>query len=740
MSISLLLFTFLSGLSVFTADSLESAFTVSGKIYDSENNEPVSFAYIHLEELNRTAISDIEGLFDLTNVPAGNYTLSIHRIGYKTQKREVKVTENVTLIIQLTASILSSETIEVIAFDNTLAGSNIGHVSKSVSGSTLRRELGTTLSNTLSNLPGFDQRALGNTTTRPIIRGLGDERILVLQDGLSTGDVSDQSPDHSVSVDPIASSEIEIAKGATALEYGANAVGGVINVVNNLISTTLPGSITGSATLGTESVNTSASGAVNLSLPLKNFVLNAHLNGRIGGDTQTPAGSIKNTNFATTNNSIGISYVQEWGYFGGSFGTYISNYGIPPDPRGHPDGVNIEMQKFNYALKGEYIFLDSFLKTIEADFSINNYFHAEYETPTSIGTEFGLVTSVLQVDANHGELFFFENGKFGVVGSTEDYAVFGASTPNANSYNLGAYLIENFSLNAFNLEAGLRYDYVLNKPVEDDPDSDIGFIQAKDYHALSSSLNAWYELGKGFSIGTVLLHSFRAPSLEELYSEGPHLAVFTYEIGNPELKPERSLAKEFFSQWQGSTSTFRLALFHNDFSNYLYPQNTGERTTRFPDLNNYQFTGTEALFYGLEVIGETKITNRWVFNASASFTIAEQDTTSPSGEKGVQPLPLIPPLKGNISLKYAKGGFEAGSRIKLAAKQTRTGDFETQTDGYVLTDLFSQYRFSSKKLLHTFSFGINNLFDVRYRNHLSLIKELHLEPGRNISILYRVYF
>ncbi len=740
MTSALLVAILLTSLLGTPVDSLENAHTITGNISDSETGIAVSFSYIHLEELNRTTTSNREGYFELRNIPSGDYTLSIHRIGYKTQKREVELLNTISLDISLTPTILSTETIEIIASNNELTGSNIEHVSQTLSGTSLRRDLGSTLANTLGNLPGIDQRSLSNTPTRPVIRGLGDERVIILEDGLSTGDVSDQSPDHSVSVDPIASAEIEIAKGAAALQYGANAIGGIVNVVNNLISTTRPNSITGSATLGGESVNTSGSGAVNLSLPFNNFVLNTHLNGRIGGNTNTPDGTIDNTEFATTNSSIGLSYVQDWGYIGVSFGTYLSNYGIPPDPRGHPDGVDLEMEKFNYAIKGEYLFRDSFLKTIEADFSLNNYFHAEFETPTSIGTEFGLVTAVAQVNFNHGSLGILKNGKFGLAAETEDYSVFGASTPDANSYRLGAYVIENMQFDALNIEAGLRYDYVLNKPVEEDPDSDIGFIKAKDYHAISSSVNAWYELGKGFSIGTVLLHSFRAPSLEELYSEGPHLAVFTFEIGNPNLEPERGLAKEIFTRWQGDASTFQLALFHNGFSNFIYAENTGMQNPRFPGLDNYQFTGTEARLYGFEVAGESKITNSLVAEASASLTIGEQDTTSVLGETGVQPLPLIPPLKANLSLKYVKGGFEVGSRVILASKQDRTGAFEDETDGYVLTNLFSQYRFSSNKLLHTFSFGITNLFDVEYRNHLSLIKDLHFEPGRNFTLLYRVYF
>ncbi|GAB5408633.1 MAG: TonB-dependent receptor [Balneolaceae bacterium] len=735
------LFSFLLGSFLGTpSDSLEESFIISGFISEKDNNEPIPFAYVHLEELNRTTTSNIDGLFELNNIPAGKYTVSIHRIGFKTQKRKVDLAENIYVSIKLTPSILTSETIEIVGFDNILTGSNIAHTSESISGSTLRRDLGSTLANTLVNLPGFDQRSLGNTTSRPVIRGLGDERVIILQDGLSTGDVSDQSADHAVSVDPIVSSEIQIAKGAAALEFGANAVGGIINVVNNLISSSQPNSMNGSATFGANSVNRSASSAVNLSLPFKNLVFNSNLNGKIGDDTNTPNGKIENTQFKTTNSALGISYIRNWGYIGGSFGTYLSNYGIPPDPNGHPNGVDIEMKKFNYVLKGEYLLSNSLFKTIESDFSINNYNHKEFETTSSIGTEFGLVTSTAQISSNHGSIGFFDTGKIGIWGEIEDYAVRGASTPDANSYKFGTFLIEEIDFETFRLEAGIRYDYVLNKPKEDNPTSAIGNIRARDFHALSSSLNVLYDLGEGFSLGTVLLHSFRAPSLEELYSEGPHLASFSFEIGNPELKPERSLAKEIFIKWQGKVSAARFALYHNDFSNFNYAKNTGEKNNRFPTLENFQFVGTEAQLYGFEIAGETQISKRFVVDASASLTIGKQDTTSQSGISGTQPLPQIPPFKLNTAIKYVNKGFETGVRLTYAASQTRLGEFETVTDSYSLLNTFLQYRFDTKKLLHTFSLNVNNLLDEEYQNHLSRIKDLRPEPGRNISLLYRVYF
>lgn len=743
----ILILFFLGALSLnLSAAPGEDGFSVKGTITDAETKEPVSFSYIHLEEINRTVVADPDGKYEIRNVPNGTYTLTVHRIGYLTQSRQITVNGKDFLIdIALKPTVLSSQSVEVVGQSGSLEGSGIEDASRKVLGSDLRRNLGSTLAATLSNLPGFSERKMGSAPGRPVIRGLGDERVLILQDGMRSGDVSDQSADHAVTVDPISAQEVQVARGPAALEYGANAIGGVINVVRNQIETSVPRRVTGSLTMNGETVNTGFSGALDATVPYNDLALSLELNGRTALNTTTPDGELANTYFNSTNSAAGLSWVKNWGYIGGAFSTYFSNYGIPPDPDGHPNGVDIEMQKFQYDLKSEVVVNKDFIRIIEGDLSLKNYTHREIESNGSLGTEFGLVTTNFSLKAKHNGISIFEKGSFGLWTETEDYAVMGASTPDANSYKAGIYLIEEADFDALHLEGGLRLDWVLNKPVEEDPDSGIGNIRAREFTALSSSFTASYSFGSGISSGVTLLHSFRAPSLEELYSEGPHLASYSYEIGNPDLEPERALAKELFIRYQSNRTAMEAAVFHNGFSNYLYARDTGERNNRRPELNNYQFVGTEADLYGFEFSGEVQLMNFIVANGSVSYTkaernVSEEEQATTGYEKDSRPLPQIPPLKSSFTLKYVKKGFEAGSRLRIVADQDRTGEFETPTEGYTLVDVFAQYRLNGAKFLHTFSLNINNLMNEEYRDHLSRIKDLRPEPGRNISLLYRLYF
>ncbi|HEX6981622.1 MAG TPA: TonB-dependent receptor [Balneolaceae bacterium] len=718
--------------------------TLKGRVVDRETNKPLGFVYLHLKEINHTVAAHADGTFKFENVPAGTYTLSASRIGYQTVSQLVTVqgSDTTEVTISLKASVLISEAVEVVGQRSHL-GAGLEDASKTISGAELRQNLGTTLAGTLSEIPGFSSRSMGSAPSRPVIRGLGGERVLILQDGRRTGDVSSQSADHAVTVDPVTAEKIEIARGPAALQYGSNAIGGVVNVVRNQISAVQPDHIHGTASLQGKSVNTGAVAAFEAAAPLgKNFALKFDANLRSARNMQTPVGTLTNSGLLSSNSALGVSYIRQWGYAGISAGTYFSRYGIPPDPEGgHEQGVDIEMRKYKLAGKTEVLFDGPFFKSLEADLSYKNYYHREIENSGEIGTEYGLLTTNLSAVVRHEGLF--DEGKIGIWAEAKDYAVNGTQTPDSKAHSIAAFLIEEKDFGALHLEAGARFDFISISPEENDPNSSIGNIRPRNFAGLSTSASAIYDFGSGFHAGAIFMHSFRAPSQEELYSEGPHLASYSYEVGNPDLNPERGLGKEVFIRYKKPTVAAEIAVYHNSFPNYIYPRNTGRASIRFPSLNVYQFTGVEARFRGIEASTQLQFLDHWAFSGSLSYTEARRKVTPQEEQFGNdewQPLPMIPPLKGTIGLTYAPGKLRLGAKARLAAEQNRTAEFETPTDGYAVFDLFAQYRFQSGGLLHTIALNATNIFNTTYRNHLSRIKEIIPEPGRSVSLLYRVYF
>jgi len=721
---------------------------LQGEIRNASTDEPVSFAYVHLEEINRSTTTDRNGTFRFQNVPAGTYIISVHRIGFKTYTREIEYdgTDSNLLDIRMQPQNISGEEITVTGSRQQTGGARLEHASTKIIGEELRRNLGSTLSETLTNQAGFSERSSGPAPGRPVIRGLGDERVLILRDGERTGDVSAQSADHGVSIDPMGAEEIEVARGPAALAYGANAIGGVINVVKNQIPNTVPNNFTGSASLNGKSVNSEASAAVDLIVPFKNWAATLDLNGRTGQDFSTPGASIENSYLKNTHNTAGLSYVGNNGYLGGSFSTYLSDYGIPPDPNGgHPNGVDIEMRKYQADFRGERILDHPFFRTVEARYSFVNYNHVELESNGNLGTEFGKLTTNVSVSSNTKGWTIFDEGSMGLWGEMQDYAVRGADTPDSDLYSAAAYIIQEGDAGNLHFEIGARLESIHSRPEEERVSQRIGQIENRSFLGLASSASLIYELSSRVFAGTTVMHSFRAPTLEELYSEGPHLAAYSFEIGNPQLDPERGLGTELFLRYRSSRINAEVVGYRNKFQNYLFPRDTGEQSVSDPALNNYQFIGTEAEFFGFELSANLQLHQRLTVGGNLSYTRAErtvseeeQQVTGFSGD--TRPLPMIPPLQGSFFVKYSQGNFTATTRMVLADKQTRLSEFETRTDGYRLLNASLQYRIDQTNLLHTISLSGKNLLNATYRNHLSRIKEVFPEPGRNISLLYRLYF
>ncbi|MDX1641202.1 MAG: TonB-dependent receptor, partial [Balneolaceae bacterium] len=720
---------------------------LSGTIVDAQSGEPVPFAYVHLEEINRAITADRNGEFQFQNVPPGTYTLAVHRLGFRDWHQEIEVGDDVqSITVSLQPVSLMGEEITVTGEFESTTGSRLEHASTKILGEELRRNLGTTLSETLQNEPGFSERSSGPAPGRPVIRGLGDERVLILQDGERTGDVSAQSADHAVTLDPMGAEEIEIARGPAALAYGANAIGGVINVVRNQIPTSVPNSVTGSVSLQGKTVNDGASGALDASVPLGKFAMNLDVNGRTGSNFSTPEGTVENSSIFNTQNTAGASYIGNNGYIGAAGSYFYSEYGIPPDPLGgHPSGVDIEMTKYQFDIRAERTFNNSFFRLAEGRYSFVNYNHVELESDGSVGTEFGNLTANASAKIHNKEWGIFDGGSMGIWGEWQDYAVFGVRTPDSNQYSTAAYVIQEGDAGDLHYEFGSRFEYILSKPKEERISSRIGELKQRSFAALATSASAIYAFTDELFIGSTFMHSFRAPTLEELYSEGPHLAAYSYEIGNPELDSERGIGLELFLRYRSNRFNAELAGYRNDFQNYLYARDTGEQSVADPSLNNYQFVGEEALIYGVEFSGDIQITNRLSIGGALSYTLAERDVSEEEQaitgyDEDTRPLPMIPPLQGSLYTRYSISNFTATVRYELSDKQTRLGEFETETDGYSLLNATLQYRFSTSGILHTVSLSGSNLLDTTYRDHLSRIKEVFPAPGRNISLLYRVYF
>ena len=730
----------------------ESINRISGIIRDIESNEVIPFAYVHLEEVNRTTTSDIDGFFELNNIPRGEFHLTVHRLGYKTRtlsividpsEQELQHSEQ-PIIIYLEPILFSGESVLVEANQLSYQGSEIEHVSEKIQGSELRANLNMTLAQTIATLPGIDQATNGVSTARPVIRGLGEERVQIRQDGVLSGDISSQSSDHSVTIDASSAQEVQIARGPAALQYGSNAVGGIVNVVKNTIPTTLARNLNGSYTTRFSSSVPGLSTAFDVQIPIpsRSMAITLNSQGQSYGDSKTPLGSIENSFNQSYQSTLGMSHFTKWGYLGASFAVYNSNYGIPPNPDGHVEGVDIEMTKYQFNGKSEILLNNSDITSISINVSLNQYAHQEFESADIIGSEFGLLTQSIKVQAHHDQLAWLQKGSFGIEAQHQDYAVNGANTPDSESMDFGFFFTQTTDLSDIHTEWGFRIDYANRKPEVSNPNSDIGHIRTRDFISLSSAISASWNFNKDHPLQAVFLHSFRAPSLEELYSEGPHLASYSFEIGNPDLSPERAFAKELSYSMNTSRFEVTLSAYHNYFTNYNFAVNTGIRNNRFPSLLNYQFEGVQAKMRGLEAEFNLKLLTQFSIGLNSHYLLADIKNNN---ENTWTAMPYSPPMQIRSNIKYTHKLSSAGLGLTYAAKQNRIGEFETTTEEYTKIDLFLQHEWMRSSMksfngLHSLHLRAENLFDSVYYNHLSRIKYLSPELGRGFYVMYRYYF
>lgn len=707
-----------------------------GILLDQDTQLPVAGTQVYIEQIKRSGYSHEDGHFYLPALPFGNYTLRTFRIGYQNVLVPVSINrcDTVTIEISLKSTPLSMETIVVLATANKDMGALLQEPTFLMEGKKLRQQLGKTIAETLADEPGLDQRTMGPAPARPILRGLGGDRLLVLEDGERTGDLSATSADHAVVIEPMTADRVEVIRGPEALTFGANTLGGVINVARGIIPTTHLDHVHGTATYQGETVNRGHSGGFSLVAPFGPLALRLDGSGRNAEDLQTPQGSVHNTDIRTLNGSIGLGWVRPWGNLGAAGSYYQSDYGIPGGFVGaHPKGVDIQLERQHSELRSEFFFQNHWLRQVELRAAYSRYFHQEFESSGILGLEFGVLSWHFSASARLRDRGRFKNGVIGIWSEYRDFAAGGlVFTPPTIEKTLAGFIYQEAVFGPLGLSAALRYDSKNVTPEFEKNSSRIGRIRERHFGHGSAAVSAVYRLRPQVHLGTTWMRSFRAPGLEELFSEGPHLAAYAFEVGNPELGQETGLGSEIFIHFEHDQAQAQLTAFRNDISGYIFPRNTGRLNYRTL-LPIYQFTGLNALMVGSEFRFDLKAWYGLALGGSLAYVRGELSESQ-------TPLPWMPPLSARLDLRYNLEKLTLGATLRAAASQERLGEFEQRTAGYCVYDLFGQYTFSAGHWLNSVDLVIANLNNATYRRHLSRVKSIMPEPGRSIKLLYKVYF
>jgi iron complex outermembrane recepter protein len=705
--------------------------TVSGRLYHSVSLKPVGDALVTIEGTKLETRSKADGTYSIANVPAGASHLLVIAKGFVPTRAELTVAQTpVTVDVAVDPELHYSEIVSVApdprnqfdAYQPTVV----------LGGQDLLKQLGTTIGATLGTQPGVAERSMGPGPSRPVIRGLDGDRVLILEDGQRVGDLSSQSADHGVPVNPAAATRIEVVRGPATLLYGSNAIGGLVNVINETIPTRPVNGAHGSATVDFGSAASEAIGGGDVVWGNNRFAVHASGSGTRTGDFETPDGEIDNSQSRSGFASVGMGWTSEHGYFGGSYGYDNTKYGIPVVEEGQ---TQLTPRRQNVAFRGGADNLSGAFSSFRALFGYRHYRHDELDGEEVV-TQFENNTTDLNVQAKHRQIGRL-TGTIGGSFLTRAFSATGeeALSPPVDERSTALFVYEELGWSHVTLQFGGRVNWAKFSPEEGLP--------GRDFTDGSGSVGLVLRPAAAndkLSFAFSLARAARNPALEELYFFGPHVGNFAFEIGNPDLDSEHAVGFDASVRWRHRRFSGELTYFHNSISNYIFrnPLTEEEFEERFPgeetdDLQAVEFIARDSVLQGFEAHADIELGGGLFAELGYDLVRGELKDTN-------DPLPRIPPSRFIGGLRYQKSGFLAGGEVVAASKQDRLFGAETLTDGYSVLKLFAAYSFGGGGAVNTISARLDNATNELYRNHLSLIKDQVPEIGRNFKVIYSVRF
>ncbi len=712
--------------------------SLRGVIMESATGKPIPGASILIEELNRGDAANSDGQFDISGLPSGSYTLIVRSVGFQTVRLNIDYPKEERLVIRMQVETVRGK--DVIVTSSPI-GRNIQYQpAQALNREALQQNAAPSLGEILDGNPGVSTRSFGSAPSRPVIRGLDGDRVLVLQNGERMGDLSGTAVDHAVSLDPLSMDRVEVVRGPASLLYGSSAIGGVVNMFSNDMPREWERGSSGSLATHVATVNDMGAGLARFQQGWDSFAVTGRVVYRNGGDIRTPDGRLPDT---SVNN---ISYGTGMGYRSGNFETGLSisgmdyTYGLPEAIDDPNENVEIRMNRTNIQSIST-LKMDRFFELAELRIQLSDYGHDEFESEINpdasvnedLEISFNQQTVSSSLLLRHRSIGRFE-GALGLSMNYSQLAVGGgeALTPDAESYFLAGYLYEEIRLNSrFNIKTGARLEFKETFVKTNELFTDPAEFEDRSDMIFAGAIGLNYTPNRNWEAGFQMARAFRTPGIEELYSYAPHLAAGSFDIGDPTLDNEISLGTDLFLKYRSNRIYSELSLYVNRMNNFINFSPTGE--VHGPSgLPVFEYGSTDALLYGFEFQTDFTFTER--FRAGVGFDyVRGRERTGEQND-----LPFIPPFRTHLSMMYDTGGWWAGPRLRIANSQDRVAPNEDLTDGYLLVGMDAGYRFGHGV---SFSLRVDNLLNESYRDHLSRVEDRNNPmPARNVNAMLRWEF
>lgn len=682
-----------------------------------------------------------DGRVSFEDIPAGAYQITIEAAGFETFEGEVQLPAADVLQVVLQPRPLTLD--EVVGTASPLRSGVTYTAAQTFDRDELTQRMDASIGTMLDGEPGVAMRSLGAAATRPVIRGFDGDRILVLENGERMGDVGETAADHAVALDPLAIERVEVVRGPASLLYGSGALGGVVNLTTRDMPRTWSRGWEGAVQGQAASMNSSASGSGTFVYGADDWATTFRFAAREAGDIRTPPLRIPDTAISSLDGSLG--FVRQWNEvrlgFSGSF--VDRQYGIPEEWDDPDEEVFLTMERQTLQARLDWEPRQpGFIQGMEFRTSASRFFQQEIEQEIEedgtidqdVELEYDAISFSSTATLRHGPMGVFGEGAFGVAVRARQLDIGGdeAFSPGADDRSVGFFTFQEAPISddlTFQLGARIEGNWNQARPNDDFPDSDA----TRNSTAFSGSVGLNWRPAGGWETGIQFARAHRVPLVEELFANGPHIGISTFEIGDPDLADEVSHGLDLFLRRDFARGSVEVAGFANWINDYVAFQPLGriDEASGFPV---FQYQGTDARMVGAEVSADLQLNDIW--SAGAGLDWVQGTRTDASAE----PLPTIPPLRTRVQLRADPGRWWAGATFRAISTQDRVAPDEEVTDGYVLLDAQAGLRVDPMGN-HSVILRVDNALNESYRDHLSRLPTRDLlMPGRNISVTYRWRF
>ncbi len=648
---------------------------------------------------------------------------------------------------------------EVTVTGNPLGGRELIAPATQLSGDELTLKRQSTLGETLDGTPGVSSTYFGPNASRPVIRGLDGDRIRVLQNAGASIDASGLSFDHAVPIDPLVIERIEVLRGPGALLYGGSAVGGVVNTIDHRIHGEplfdAAGGVSGRAEVRLGGAAQERGGAALLETGTDRFSLHVDAFKRNTSDTRVPtdlacskpgspalASRICNSQSSSDGLALGGTLLFDNGYLGLSTNSFSSRYGTVAE-----DDVSIDMRSRRTALEGQWRNLPGPIASIKLQAGHTDYQHTEFEGD-EVGTVFRNRGNDLRIEAKQATWGRLD----GVVGLQTENTRFSADgeeafAPRSRTRQQALFAYEELGMDWGKLSFGGRMESVR---VESFGNPDVARFATGGvkFNPRSFATGALVKLGGPWSLTGNLASSQRAPRDYELFANGPHVATAAYEVGNPNLREEKSTNLDAGLAWKSGANRAEVSAFVNRFRNYISLEATGN--VRGADggapapgeeaLAEYIYRPVRARFRGLEASGNWRLLDR---GPTLDFEWRGDVVRADNLDTG-EPLPRIAPVRVGGTLVLGQGAWKARLGVDRAARQSRVPAGQLPTDGYTLVNASLTYSAKAGPTHMLWFARLDNLTDRLAYSATSVLTQTVPGkvplPGRGLQVGLQVSF